>query len=81
MLFDINRSHEENKIVIFKLVFTSILMMTLPFAIYFVCITALPRLYPLMEKNEIQTTGAIASVCMILLIMIGYVIAAFVEKD
>lgn len=67
--------------VIFKLVFTSFLMMTLPFATYFVCITALPRLYPLMETNEIQTIGAISSVGMVLLISVGYIIAALLEED
>ena len=56
-------------------------MLTLPVAVYFVCATALPRLYPLLEDNEIQTIGGVSAVGMVLLIMVGYVIAALVEED
>lgn len=74
-------SHEANKMVIFKLVFTSFLMLTLPFAVYFVCIAGLPRLYPLMEENQIQLIGGVSSVIMVMLIMVGYVVAALLEED
>ena len=56
-------------------------MLTLPFAVYFVSIAALPRLYPLMEENQIQLIGGVSSIVMVLLIMVGYVVAAFLEED
>eukprot|EP00011_Vannellida_sp_DIVA3-517-6-12_P014965 CAMPEP_0114628060 /NCGR_PEP_ID=MMETSP0168-20121206/12621_1 /TAXON_ID=95228 ORGANISM="Vannella sp., Strain DIVA3 517/6/12" /NCGR_SAMPLE_ID=MMETSP0168 /ASSEMBLY_ACC=CAM_ASM_000044 /LENGTH=122 /DNA_ID=CAMNT_0001839421 /DNA_START=29 /DNA_END=397 /DNA_ORIENTATION=+ len=72
-------AHEENARVFMKLAYTSFMMFTIPPAVYYVCLTALPRLYPEMPLNFVQMYGGFGAVGFVLLICIMYVISAFNE--
>lgn len=65
--------------MLFKLAYTSFMMFTIPPAVYYVCITALPRLYPDMPYGNIQAYGGFSAVGFVLLICLMYTVSAFYE--
>ena len=72
------RDHR-NRDVITKLAITTLMMFTLPIAAYFVVYMGMPRLYPDVPINIVQTIGGFTSIVFVILIAILYLISAFLE--